>query len=184
MSKNGIVVYCASSHEVPEIYLNSAREMGRLLAEGGFSLVCGGGARGLMAEAIEGCVDAGGEAVGVLPGFMVKQGWAHPRLSRMIETETMHVRKMTMAEMSVGAVALAGGIGTLDELCEIMTWNQLGLYPHPVVIVNTDGFYDPLLAMFERMKAQEFMRGGRIPAVVVKTPEEAVNAIKEWQAKG
>ena len=89
----------------------------------------------------------------------------------------MHVRKQTMASMSCAAVALAGGIGTLDELCEMMTWHQLGLFTGPVIIVNTDGFYDPLIEMFGKMQALSFMRGGDIPAVVVATPAEAMAVI-------
>lgn len=173
----GVAVYCASSSLVPAIYLDTARRMGELLAREGLTLVCGGGYRGLMGAAIDGALAAGGVATGVLPQFMIERGWAHPGLSEVISTPTMHVRKETMASMSRAAVALAGGIGTLDELCEIMTWHQLGLFAGPVIIVNTDGFYDPLIGMFERMREQNFMRGGVIPAVVVGTPEEALEVI-------
>lgn len=176
--KNGVAVYCASSSRIDPKYLSAAREMGRLLAEAGFELVCGGGVMGLMAAAIEGAVDAGGHAVGVLPEFMIAKGWAHPRLSEMIDTPSMHTRKHTMAARSRAVVALPGGIGTLDELCEMMTWHQLGLFKGPVVIVNIDGFYDPFIAMLDRMKAEGFMRGDRIPAVIVSSPAEAVEAVK------
>lgn len=173
----GVVVYCASSSLIPQAYLDAAREMGRLLAEAGVPLVCGGGAAGLMAQAIEGADEAGGVTIGVLPEFMMAKQWNHPQLTETVSTPSMHVRKQTMASMSRAAVALAGGIGTLDELCEIMTWHQLGLFTGPVIIVNTDGFYDPLLQMFEKMKAQGFMRGDKIPAEVVSTPAEAVKLI-------
>ncbi|MCM1521433.1 MAG: TIGR00730 family Rossman fold protein [Muribaculaceae bacterium] len=174
---NGVAVYCASSSRVPEIYMQSARETGALIARAGLTLVCGGGFRGLMGAAIEGALAEGGEAVGVLPEFMIERGWAHPRLTQTISTPTMHIRKETMASMSRGAIALAGGIGTLDELAEMMTWHQLGLFKGPVVIVNTDGFYDPLISMFGRMQQQQFMRGGVIPATVVSTPAEALAVI-------
>lgn len=174
----GVAVYCASSDSVPAIYPAVARRMGALIARAGLTLVCGGGARGLMAAAIEGAVEAGGEAVGVLPQFMIESGWNHPSLTRTIVTPTMHVRKQTMASMSRAVVALAGGIGTLDELAEMMTWHQLGLFTGPVIIVNTDGFYDPLLAMFDRMTREGFMRGDTLPAVVVSTPEEAIELIE------
>lgn len=175
--KNGIVVYCASSSSVPEKYLAAAREMGSLIAGAGYTLVNGGGARGLMAAAIEGAHEAGGRIVGVLPHFMIEQGWANGLLTECIDTPSMHVRKHTMASLSCAAVALPGGIGTLDELCEIMTWHQLGLFRGPVVIVNFDGFFDPLLGMFARMQEQHFMRGGKIPAIVVSTPREAIEVI-------
>lgn len=174
---DGILIYCASSSTVPQEYLTLARDTGRLIAEAGHPLVSGGGAAGLMASAIDGCIDAGGTAIGVLPQFMIEKAWAHPRLSHTIATPSMHVRKQTMADLSIGAIALPGGIGTLDELCEIMTWHQLGLYRHPVVILNTGGFYDPLLEMFSKMQSLNFMRGGTIPAIVASTPEEAIKLI-------
>lgn len=179
VKRNGIAVYCASSQQVDEVYMDSAREMGRLIADNGFTLVNGGGVRGLMAATIEGVLAHGGEAVGVLPRFMVEKGWAHPGLTRKHVTETMHERKALMADMSCGAVALAGGIGTLDELCEMMTWRQLGLFKGPVVIVNTEGFYDPFIEMLERMRAQHFMRDEKMPVSVVSTPAEAMDIINE-----
>lgn len=175
--RKGVVVYCASSSEIDSSYLDLARRFGALLAGASIPLVCGGGAGGMMAAAIEGAVDAGGEAVGVLPHFMMEKGWNHSRLTRCIDTDSMHHRKMTMASMSFAAVALPGGIGTLDELAEIMTWNQLGLFTGPVIIVNLNGFYDHLVALFGSMQEKGFMRGGRIPAIVVKTAEEAMDII-------
>lgn len=175
--RNGVAVYCASSSNVHPRYLAAARETGGLIAGAGLDLVCGGGAGGLMAAAIEGAVDAGGRAVGVLPRFMIDKGWAHPRLTEMVDTPDMHVRKATMAGRSRAAIALAGGIGTLDELCEMMTWHQLGLFAGPVIIVNTDGFYDPFLAMLDRMNAEGFMRGDTLPVIVVATPAEALEII-------
>lgn len=179
--RRGVAVYCASSSSVPRIYLEDAREMGSLLARGGYDLVCGGGYRGLMAASIDGALSSGGKAIGVLPRFMVDRGWAHPGLTRTIITETMHERKMTMAELSCAAIALPGGIGTLDELLEIMTWHQLKLYPGPVVIVNTDGYFDPLIEMFQRMIDQGFMRDGHIHATIVATPAEAMETISQSQ---
>ncbi len=175
--RNGVVVYCASSSEIDQKYLQVARQTGGLIASSGRPLVCGGGAGGMMAAAIEGAVEAGGEAVGVLPEFMMRKRWNHPLLSCCIVTDSMHSRKMTMASMSCAAIALPGGIGTLDELAEIMTWHQLGLFTGPVIIVNTDGYYDPLLDMFRRMTELGFMRDGLIPALVATTPEEALSLI-------
>lgn len=175
----GVAVYCASSSDISPVYLDTARRMGALLASSRLPLVCGGGAGGMMAAAIEGAVDAGGEAIGVLPGFMMERNWNHPRLTRCIVTDSMHTRKQTMASMARAAVALPGGIGTLDELAEIMTWHQLGLFTGPVLIVNTDGFYDHLIALFDSMRSKGFMRGGLIPATVVATPEEAMDIINK-----
>lgn len=176
--KEGVAVYCASSQRVDPKYLEVAAETGRLIAESGLTLVCGGGAMGLMAAAIEGCVAAGGNAVGVLPHFMIEKKWNHAQLTECIDTPSMHVRKETMARLSCAAIALPGGIGTLDELCEIMTWQQLGLFAGPVIIVNTDGFYGPLIEMFHKMRAERFMRDDKIPAEIVNTPDEALGIIQ------
>lgn len=176
--KSGVAVYCASSSEISPVFIDVARRMGALLASSSIPLVCGGGAGGMMAAAIEGAVDAGGVAVGVLPHFMMEKRWNHPRLTVCIDTESMHVRKQTMASLSRVAVALPGGIGTLDELAEIMTWHQLGLFTGPVVIVNTDGYYDLLVSLFDSMRDKGFMRGGNIPATIVRTPEEAMEIIR------
>ncbi|MCM1519426.1 MAG: TIGR00730 family Rossman fold protein [Lachnoclostridium sp.] len=177
MDKKGIVVYCASSDRVDDKYKALAREVGRLIVENGFYLINGGGRLGLMKETIDGVVEAGGEAIGVLPDFMNDRGWGHDRLTSTIVTPGMHPRKAKMAEMSVAAIALPGGIGTLDELCEIMTWRQLGLYKHPVVILNLDGFYDPLIQMFDKMHALNFMRDNSQLCTVVATAAEALEAI-------
>ena len=172
-----IAVYCASSDKVPQTYLDTARRAGEQLARAGAGLVCGGGRGGLMGAAIDGVLAAGGTAIGVLPQFMIERGWAHPGLTQTISTPTMHARKHTMASLSVGAIALAGGIGTLDELAEIMTLHQLGIFGGEVVIVNTLGYYDPLIAMFGRMRQQGFMRGDLMPAHVAATPGEALDII-------
>lgn len=183
-AKEGVVVYCASSERIDKKHMDVAYEMGQLIAQSGLTLVNGGGAMGLMAAAIEGCTAAGGCSIGVLPQFMIDRGWAHPSLTRRISTPTMHVRKATMADLSIAAVALPGGIGTLDELAEIMTWHQLGLFTGPVIIVNTDGFYDPLLAMFAKMNDEKFMRDDIIPAQIVATPREAIDIIlKSYRSK-
>lgn len=175
--RDGVVVYCASSSQVPTECLDAALEMGRLIARADLTLVTGGGYRGLMACTIDGSLEEGGRVTGVLPHFMLERGWAHKGLTRCIDTPSMHVRKDTMASLSMAAVALPGGIGTLDELCEIMTWHQLGIFTGPVVIVNTGGFFDPLIAMFDRMRELGFMRGGIIPVHVVATPAEAIDYI-------
>lgn len=174
---DGVAVYGASSSCIAPDFLEAARRMGQLIAEAGLTLVCGGGRGGVMAAAIEGASAAGGRTVGVLPQFMIDRDWADPRLSETISTPDMHSRKATMASRSRAVVAMAGGIGTLDELAEMMTWHQLGLFKGKVIIVNTDGFYDPLLEMFGRMELGGFMREGGLPALVAATPSEAIALI-------
>ncbi|MFG6381558.1 MAG: TIGR00730 family Rossman fold protein [Muribaculum sp.] len=175
MDKNGIVIYGASSSDVAPRYMEWARATGRAIALSGHTLISGGGRGGLMAAAIDGAIEAGGKTIGVLPEFMIKRGWNHPGLDTTLTTASMHERKKTMADLSCGAIALPGGVGTLDELFEIITWRQLGLYEGNVVIGNAYGFYDMLLAHLRHTDDEHFMRAHGLWSVA-DTPEEAVKA--------
>ena len=152
-----VVVYCASSPDIDVSYFEAADELGRLLAKEGMEVVTGAGRQGLMGAVNDAVLDAGGVAVGVIPQFMVDNGWYHQGLSEMVVTEDMHERKMTMARMVDAAVALPGGLGTLEELAEVLTWRQLELFDKPVIVLNVGGFYDPLLEMLDRMIDEGFM---------------------------
>lgn len=173
----GVAVYCASSERLAPAYYEAAREVGRLLALRGVPLVNGGGRMGLMAAGIEGAVAAGGTAVGVLPEFMLRRGWAHPALTATVSTADMHERKRTMAALSRGAIALPGGIGTFDEMFEIITWRQLGLYTGPMVIFNVGGFYDRLLDFLTQVDDEHFMRPGA-PAMLWRVAANAAEAVE------
>lgn len=173
-----IAVYCASSNKVRASYVSAAEELGAIFAQNGIRLIYGDGGIGLMAAVAKGVLDAGGEAVGVIPQFMVDQGWNNPRSTQTIVTETMHERKSTICEMSDAMVALPGGIGTFEELLECLTWKQLGLHQNPVVILNTDGYYDRLLACIDLMVDEQMMRPiHKDMYVVVSTPQEVLPAI-------
>lgn len=173
--KKAICIYGASSNDINPIYKEAAREVGGLIAKAGYTLVSGGGATGLMGAAIDGALEAGGEAVGVLPAFMIERGWRHSRLTLMVEAEDMHHRKSTMAELSASVIALPGGCGTLEELLEIITWRQLNLYRGNVVIFNVEGYYDPLIRMLENTVSEGFMRQDHLELWrVAATAEEAV----------
>ncbi|MDR0989638.1 MAG: TIGR00730 family Rossman fold protein [Prevotellaceae bacterium] len=174
-----VCVYCASSTQLDKIYYEAARELGTLLGQQHIHLINGAGSIGLMRTVADAALAAGGEVTGVIPRFMVKEGWQHTGLTRLIEVETMHQRKQWMADHSQAVIALPGGCGTLDELLEIITWKQLGLYTHPVVIVNTNGYYDPLFALLERAVDQHFMRPQHANLwSVAATPQEAVALIQ------
>lgn len=174
---SAITVYGASSEEIDQTFKDAAFEVGRLIALSGHPLVCGGGRAGLMRAAIEGAASCGGETIGVLPRFMIDNEWQHPRLSRIMATDTMHERKAAMAAMSLAAIACPGGCGTFEELLEIITWRQLNLYRGQVVILNTAGYYDPLIEMFDRAIAKGFMHEDhRRLYSVAKTPHQAVEA--------
>ena len=153
-----VCVYSASSTKIAPVYFAVAEELGQLLALHGINLINGAGSIGLMAATSNACLAAGGTVTGVIPRFMVEQGWQHKSLTQLIETETMHERKQIMAEMSDGVIALPGGCGTMEELLEINTWKQLGIYLNPIVILNIDGFYNPLLEMLQRAIDGNFMR--------------------------
>ena len=153
-----VCVYSASSTKIAPVYFAVAEELGQLLALHGINLINGAGSIGLMAATSNACLAAGGTVTGVIPRFMVEQGWQHKSLTQLIETETMHERKQTMAELSDGVIALPGGCGTMEELLEIITWKQLGIYLNPIVILNIDGFYNPLLEMLQRAINGNFMR--------------------------
>ena len=173
-----VCVYSASSTKIAPVYFAAAEELGRLLAKRGINLINGAGSIGLMAATSNAALQAGGTVTGVIPRFMVEQGWHHSGLTRLVETETMHERKQLMAQMSDAVIALPGGCGTMEELLEIITWKQLGLFLNPIVVLNIDGFYDPLLEMLQRAIDGRFMRPEhRGIGQVATTPEEAVELL-------
>lgn len=175
MERKSIVVYGASSEQINPVYKEAAFELGREIARRGLGLICGGGKAGLMKAAIDGAGSENGYTIGVLPQFMVDRQWQHPDLDEMIATPDMHSRKQTMARLSSAAIACPGGCGTFEELMEIITWRQLNLYRGQVVILNTLGYYDPLLEMLKRTVEQGFMRADHTALwSVASTPSEAV----------
>ena len=175
---HSVCVYSASSTKINPVYFKAAEELGSLLAEHHIRLINGAGSIGLMCAVADAGLKNGGEVTGVIPRFMVEQNWHHTGLTELIEVESMHERKQKMANLSDGIVALPGGCGTLEELLEIITWKQLGLYLNPIVILNVNGFFDPLLDMLTRAIDENFMRRqhGEIWHVAT-TPEEAVELI-------
>ena len=134
-----VAFYCASSATIAPKYYDAARLMGRLMAQNGYTVINGAGSMGLMAAVSDGCLEAGGEVVGIIPTIMIENDCHHKGLTRIIETEDMHQRQRKMAEMADAAVVMAGGTGTLAELSEVSCWKQLGIYSMPIIIVNTDG---------------------------------------------
>ena len=173
-----VCVYSASSTQIAPVYFQVAEELGRLLAEKHINLINGAGCIGLMAATSNAALAAGGTVTGVIPRFMVEQGWHHQGLTRLVETETIHERKQLMADLSDGVIALPGGCGTLEELLEIITWKQLGLYLKPIVILNIDGYYNPLIEMLQNAISGNFMRKEH-EAIwqVATTAQEAVECL-------
>lgn len=179
-----VCVYCASSSRVAPVYFEAAQALGRLLAREEIRCIYGAGGQGLMGALADAVMQEGGEITGVIPQFMYDNRWNHPRLEELIITPDIHSRKQRMADLSDAVIALPGGCGTLEELLEIITWKQLGLYLHPIVILNIDGYYDPLLQMLDRATEQHFMRTEHTAMwQAAGSPEEAIKALytaPEW----
>jgi len=174
-----ICVYCASSSQIDDMYFNAAEKLGTEIAAHKIQLVYGGGAVGLMGRIADSVLKNGGDVIGVIPQFMCEQEWDHNGLTQLIVTETMHERKEKMAFMSDAAVALPGGCGTMEELLEVITWKQLGIFTKPIIIVNINGFYDPLITMLNRAIEQNFMRElHRNIWTEVQSADEVLDAIQ------
>ena len=153
-----ICVFCGSSSGAGDIYLQSARDVGRLLCERGIELVYGGGKVGLMGALADACLAGGGRVTGVIPQLLVDKEVAHQGLTELHVVQTMHERKAWMADLADAFVALPGGYGTWDELCEVLTWSQIGIQRKASALLNVNGYYDPLLAMADRAGAEGFLR--------------------------
>lgn len=170
-----ITVYSASSGQVPAIYLEAANTLGSLMAKDGHTLINGAGRTGLMGATANACLANGGKAIGIIPQFMIEQEWQHKGMTELIVTPDMHTRKEQMAKLSDACIALPGGVGTLEELLEIITWKQLGLYLKPIVILNTNGYFNPLLQLLEQAIDEHFMRKQHAAIwQIANTPAEAI----------
>ncbi|WP_371323818.1 TIGR00730 family Rossman fold protein [Dechloromonas sp. ZY10] len=158
-----ICVFCGSNAGHNPRYRETAEQLGRLLAARGIELVYGAGNIGLMGAVADACLGAGGAVTGIIPEALMGKEVAgravdHRALTRIEVVDSMHTRKARMAELSDGFIALPGGFGTFEEFCEILTWGQLGFHRKPMGLLNVNGFYDPLLAMFDRAVADGFLR--------------------------
>ena len=167
-----VCVYCASQPGEDEAFRIAAREAGAWIAHNGGQLVYGGGHTGLMGIVADGALQAGGRVVGVIPKALVEREWAHEGCSELHIVETMHQRKHMMAERCTAFLALAGGIGTFEELFEAWTWKQLGYHNKPVAILNTGGYYDDLLKFLGGAIRHGFMRDDQMDMIHVGTEVE------------
>ena len=158
MGLNSICVYCGSSAGARPIYAEAAQAVGRLLAEQELRLVYGGGRVGLMGILADAALAAGGTVIGVIPRSLADKEIAHVGLTELHVVGSMHERKMLMADLADGFIALPGGFGTLEEFCEVLTWAQLGLHKKPCGLLNVASFYDPLLALLDHAAAEGFVR--------------------------
>lgn len=153
-----LAVYCGSATPADPIYIDTARHVGRALAERGIGVVYGGGGLGLMGALADAALEAGGEVIGVIPDALVAAEVAHRGLTELHVVETMHERKARFTDLSDGFVTIPGGVGTMDELWEAVSWAQLGYHNKPVGLLNVAGYYDHLVAFVETMAATGFVR--------------------------
>jgi uncharacterized protein (TIGR00730 family) len=151
-----LCVYCGSSNKVPAKYLETAFALGRLMGQAGLELVYGGGRVGLMGRVADGVLVEGGRVTGIIPRHLHDREVAHDKVSELIIVDSMHERKQLMAERADAFAILPGGYGTLDEMFEIVTWRQLGLHDKPIILIDLDGYWQPLEAMIDRMVAEGF----------------------------
>lgn len=166
-----VCVYCGSSPGANGLYVKSGQALGRALAQAGLELIYGGGGKGVMGAVAEGARLAGGKVTGIIPRFLMSKETnqaALQRLDEVIVTDNMHQRKHAMFERSDAFVALPGGVGTLEEIVEIMTWAQLGRHRKPIVFANVDGFWNPMLTLLDHMRDAGFVHTGHLvqPLVV------------------
>jgi len=174
-----VCVYCASSTQIKPEYFESTDRLGKIFAKAGISVVFGGGSNGLMGKLADSMLESSGKIIGIIPQFMCDENWHHKELTELIVVETMHERKEKMAKMADAVVALPGGCGTLEELLEVITWKQLGIFTKPIVILNLGGYYDALIDMLHRAIDENFMRNiHKNMWEVVNTPEEVLHAIQ------
>lgn len=177
-----VCVFCGSNPGGDPLFLETAKALGAFLAREGLTVVYGGASVGLMGATANACLAAGGKVVGVLPDFLKKKELAHTGLTQLHVVPSMHERKALMAELSDGFVAMPGGMGTLEEFCEIVTWAQLGLHAKPCGLLNVAGFYDPLLALVRTMVENRFVRDAHADIVLsAPTPETLFAAMRAYR---
>jgi uncharacterized protein (TIGR00730 family) len=177
-----VCVFCGSSPGTDPVYWEVASALGREVARRDLRLVYGGGKVGLMGAVADAALEARGEVVGVIPQALVDKEVAHRGLTELIVVGTMHDRKGRMADMADAFVALPGGYGTFEEFCEVLTWTQLGVHAKPCGVLNVVGFYDPLLALFDRAVADRFLRPEHRALVLTdRTAPGVLDKIAAWK---
>jgi uncharacterized protein (TIGR00730 family) len=178
-----VCVFCGSSPGSDPAYLAAARETGRALARRGLRLVYGGGSVGLMGAVADAALEAGGEVTGVIPRALQLRELAHSRLTTLHVVGSMHERKARMAALAEGFLALPGGMGTLEELAEILTWAQLGLHARPVGVLDVAGYFAPLVGFFDRATSEGFLRPEHRRLLLVgDDPGALLDRFAAWEA--
>lgn len=178
---HSVCVYCGSAKGNNPVYADAAKALGRALVKYNLSLVYGGGHVGLMGIVADAVLDAGGEVTGVIPKALMDTEVGHERLTRLLVVKDMHERKALMAEHADGFIAMPGGIGTLEELFETLTWAQLGFHEKPIGLLNVASFYDPLIEFLRHQTSQGFLRAEHKDLLLVETePDPLIAELKNF----
>ncbi|SKB79811.1 LOG family protein [Maribacter arcticus] len=176
-----IVVFCGSSEGANAVYASNAYELGETFAKKNIQLVYGGAKIGIMGKVAEGALTNGGKVIGVIPEFLTLKEVFHEGLTELIVTQNMQERKLKMHDLSDGIIMLPGGFGTLEEFFEMLTWSQLGLHQYPIGILNTNGFYDPLINMMQQMVTEGFVKNDHLNTILVDTNiENLLEKMKQY----
>lgn len=157
MAIQSLAVFCGSKKGTNPAYTDHAAQLGQLMAENNIRLIYGGGSAGIMGTIADNVMQHGGHVTGIIPKILLEWEVQHQGITELIVSDDMHIRKKTLYSLSDAAIILPGGFGTLDELFEIVTWNQLSIHDKPVFILNTDGFYSHLIKHIDKMREEEFL---------------------------
>ncbi|HRY31513.1 MAG TPA: TIGR00730 family Rossman fold protein [Bacteroidales bacterium] len=177
-----VCVFCGSSSGVSPVYRDAARSLGHYLAKEGIRLVYGGASVGLMGELADAALESGAQITGVIPSFFSRKEIAHKGLTELHFVDSMHERKLKMAALSGGFIALPGGYGTMDEFFEMLTWTQLDLHQKPVGLLNTNGYFDLLIRFFDHMTGEGFVRDAHRQALLcADNAEELLEMMNKYQ---
>lgn len=177
-----ICVFCGSRNGNRVEYPLAAMQIGTLLAKNGIDVVYGGGSTGLMGAVADAALEAGGKVIGVIPRALATKELAHAGLTEQHVVETMHERKWKMAELADAFLALPGGFGTFEEFCEVLTWAQLGMHVKPCALLNTAGYFNPLLSLLNHAVEEGFVEASHRKLIVTSTaPDDMLRKIMDWQ---
>ncbi len=177
-----ICIFCGSSAGNNSVFAHAAKELGKIIVQQGHSLVYGGGNVGLMGILADTVMEHKGVVIGVIPQFLVEREVGHQHITRLEIVKSMHERKQRMADLSDAFMAIPGGLGTLEELAEILTWKQLHLLDQPVALLNTNNFFDPLVAQLDAMVKAGFLKAENLSSLLIATsPEKIISLLSSQQ---
>jgi uncharacterized protein (TIGR00730 family) len=184
MRMKSIVVFCGASSGTDDVFVKEAYAFGKLMASKQLKLVYGGASIGVMGAVANGCLQHGGEAIGIIPHFFETKEVAHQGLSQMVVVHSMHERKLAMYKMADAVVVLPGGFGTMDEFFEILTWSQLGMHQKPIALLNVKDYYSPLLTFMQQALTAGFISNADQQLVLhATTGEELIHLLMNYQPK-